>query len=108
MNFDTQFLFGSCLKMITEAVTFNEKLAAITNALLTPPASPVAGRGNERVCFPKPRRGEWKRIWQAIPKNHKYHLQYSTGGSLRWRGCDGNVVISPEAASVLRSMGLMG
>ena len=30
------------------------------------------------------------------------------GGSLRWRGCNGNVVISPEAASVLRSIGLMG
>ena len=94
--------------MTTATATFSEKLSAITNALLDAPASPVMGCGNERVRFPKQRRGEWKRIWDAIPIDHKYHLQYSTGGSLRWRRCTGNVVISPEAAPVLRSMGLMG
>jgi hypothetical protein len=94
--------------MTTATATFSKKLSAITNALLDAPASPVVGRGNERVCFPRPRKGAWKQIWQAIPKNHKHHLKYSAGGSLKWRKCNGNVVISPEAASVLRLMGLMG
>ena len=78
------------------------------NELPKEPEWNIIGAYNKRYSYPlQPRRknGFNLAVWDLIPDSHKYELGYgNAGGSLKYRGTNSNIIISPEVKKILNEI----